>query len=1138
VVLQDVIKGGLLFLALLSGYHALYALTQAEEQSLTSGVNVGITSVIDEVAENSPNAFNTKISFYTQTIGRTMAALDIGGKVYSGQDKEAAISAGMTLLSEWAGAEGGGKALLMAAGISTVSVNTAIMAIQVYRASEQALSSATNGRKLETLYGSIGSDPYLHSLNRNLGEGDPFPVTPETVDYVWKRVLEEGFGSWKPYFKVYVTEVLEEPWPESTLWAKWTQSAAVNLEAETLALKREEKVYKSYIAYLLRDMNIVAKQRESSVLARRLLSQISSSLEKLGSAQVIRDYFKAKARIPEVRTFIEKECPAYIRKSLSRREYDDIVKAITLSQSYRYDVLAFLPKEGKVGVTRKSLSEGLKGCKRHAEAARDQIFASQKIWSMQEASQQNATRWVARRVGFDLTIDALKAALRQEYFQNGTIDKSMEQVTKAWEEMRAGYASQSEVVMSVCTQEKSCESVEADAFFRQLHIYEKLDNTAYDLLNREIGLYMTALDHEVREREKFYADLFSELSHRRPIRYDDSKYRYIDWEAVDSIESYVGLTKLRLPPLRPDRYDSGIKDMSDDIFHLLYSVKGERERIGDEIKRVGRVAALELDDVQRAVEAYADLYQKTASVLASEEIVRLKERGLDRLGDYKKRLADYKRDVKKMIAAHEKARSLLPRLRQEYENSSNDYLYLSRIRTIISHYDETYHRFIKMYRHYRHNRRIDPRHFPSMSEDGRTPSCDALAEVATPYMRQKDLDEAQQRLRASLADIIWLDEAYQIGLEKALKHLYSYIEWGQHLAPEHYLVYAYKDDCFYVEKAQLQLLKRPLEIIKREAGSLQWEFKKEKEADYFQYFLETSSSKLDKSLKKKIRHLQWQLKVDNAYFTYIETLIPHIREKAMKAQFSQLLQAYKEAVTAYKEQLRKEAYRREQFEVYATLYAKMDRAAYDLNAANMKAQGRSTLLPLSEQLLRYDRQLLSFLDTRVQDTKLSVRARGSFAKKRDKMRERYRQDQEFMRNIENQKEGTSSERQIAQARGAITRFYEDFKAAYENKDAPSILSMLSSDWSSQDEGLRRSDLEANLNDSFSLFDEITVEISDIKIKSEGTLYRVTYNLDIKGYIYEDDISHEENSEVTELLRVDGSTVKIVKTVSGRFWYVR
>jgi len=121
----------------------------------------------------------------------------------------------------------------------------------------------------------------------------------------------------------------------------------------------------------------------------------------------------------------------------------------------------------------------------------------------------------------------------------------------------------------------------------------------------------------------------------------------------------------------------------------------------------------------------------------------------------------------------------------------------------------------------------------------------------------------------------------------------------------------------------------------------------------------------------------------------------------------------------------------------------------------------------------------------------------------------------------------------------ITNFYNQFKEAYESKDVSAVTSLLSNDWTSASDGTSIEDLEDYLHNSFTVFDDITYNISNLTISERPNgEYIVNYTVNIIGEIYDDDIKHEEKSSVSEILKITGSKVKIVRTIGGRFWSIK
>jgi hypothetical protein len=99
------------------------------------------------------------------------------------------------------------------------------------------------------------------------------------------------------------------------------------------------------------------------------------------------------------------------------------------------------------------------------------------------------------------------------------------------------------------------------------------------------------------------------------------------------------------------------------------------------------------------------------------------------------------------------------------------------------------------------------------------------------------------------------------------------------------------------------------------------------------------------------------------------------------------------------------------------------------------------------------------------------------------------------------------------------------------------MSLLSDDWEAGD-GTTLFDVEGYFRNMFTVFDEIQVDIRNLRVESMGSdQCRVRYELQITGRVYADGLVHQEQSDVVEeLAGFDGGRVRIARTPQGRFWY--
>ena len=126
-------------------------------------------------------------------------------------------------------------------------------------------------------------------------------------------------------------------------------------------------------------------------------------------------------------------------------------------------------------------------------------------------------------------------------------------------------------------------------------------------------------------------------------------------------------------------------------------------------------------------------------------------------------------------------------------------------------------------------------------------------------------------------------------------------------------------------------------------------------------------------------------------------------------------------------------------------------------------------------------------------------------------------------------------------RQAVHELYDKFKAGYSGRNDAVLRSLISDDWQSDSDGTTLSDLEANLRRSFKIYNQIVYSISNLQITpaGDGQKFRVSYDVQIKGIIFQNNIRHEEKSSVVEEVVVDqNGKAKIAKTLTGKFWSTR
>lgn len=118
----------------------------------------------------------------------------------------------------------------------------------------------------------------------------------------------------------------------------------------------------------------------------------------------------------------------------------------------------------------------------------------------------------------------------------------------------------------------------------------------------------------------------------------------------------------------------------------------------------------------------------------------------------------------------------------------------------------------------------------------------------------------------------------------------------------------------------------------------------------------------------------------------------------------------------------------------------------------------------------------------------------------------------------------------------VRDFYAAFKNAYDSKSEAALMALIADEWDSGGD-TSFADLEDYFGNMFAVFDTITYTVSDLSInKTGGNTYEVTYQARITGTILDSGLTHQETSQVHELVALKGDRLKIAKTLKGRFWY--
>ncbi len=120
----------------------------------------------------------------------------------------------------------------------------------------------------------------------------------------------------------------------------------------------------------------------------------------------------------------------------------------------------------------------------------------------------------------------------------------------------------------------------------------------------------------------------------------------------------------------------------------------------------------------------------------------------------------------------------------------------------------------------------------------------------------------------------------------------------------------------------------------------------------------------------------------------------------------------------------------------------------------------------------------------------------------------------------------------------VREFYDKFRAAYEAKNAAQVMALISPDWGAGGDDTTFEDLEENLRNNFRLYDEIRFSVSGLKVTQQGSALQACYDTVITSRIFKRNLKHEEKAAVCDELKEEGGRLRIARTLSGRYWYVK
>lgn len=1089
-----------------------------------------------------------KLNRYNQAIGRIAAVVDVGGKLYAGDLKGAAISTSLTTLGELASSNTG-KALLDAAGLTTLPVTTFIVAVQIWQASEAALESATAGRQLESLYGSIEADPVLKNTKRALGTGDPIPVTQESIEYLWRKILMNQ--GWRKLFKVYVTSELGQTWPEPSYWERWTLPGN---NIEDAALFENQKDYKSYIAGLLSYLNHLAKKRESQFVMGKTIRQMQSKFQNLKPEAILRKYVDAIQQLPKVESFIA-DCPGLISRGLRERNYGPLQIVIDNSKSYAVNVLAFLPATGPLGEKRTTLMAKLKANYSQAWAARGAVQAS--LMRESEAAVQaipSTGGYHAQRVSFALTFGQIEKSLETEYLETGLFEKTHLYINAEYDRVFGQYDKQKERTKQEYLQKQQLSPVpeaynEAhyDNFYQKLTSYRSMDQMLQADFMTRVNAFEQTLKQRTESQEDTIYVLYNRMFHERSDIQNAlsrttevlARYGLQDGASLPNA-NYVGLLKLDFPqgiidtdrPLPSNFISPIIKQIRNlqftlpqGIFHGQFSNYSPTDliSIADQILEASSSFVEQEPSIARLQEDLQTLNQQLQEYQGppSNRLQRIEQE----LGAYSALLKNSKNMLKRTKSLIE----ALPTLRQTYEtvadNLDKDISYLERLKKPLVALQPILTNFSKQYRNtsVAYSSKKGPFLFnPDVVDFASRPSCSTIDHSPT-LMTTQEIKTAKQKLQTQLQSIgiLWLDQKYNIALAKYIDfYINRFTALDRAKTPEHYQFIERGDSCYLHFNDEFDTLREKIEALKITS------------------LFPDALDRIRGNGHIHISALQLDLDPENQ-LAFAKRVIRKSWDQTMRTSIKAVVDAFSKKRSEYWDWQEKEAYFQEQVRKFEDISGKFGNLEYNAGAANNAMASNDKLIQLYEKAAAMQPTVEGFLSSSSTDPKLSSDQQGYFSRLQPKYKNRFYFIGEMLRNLKLGGKSASQGQQQAAAEKAITAFYAAFQKAYEAKDESQLLSYLSDDWEAGD-GTTLFDVEDYFHNMFNVFDEIQMQISGLNVQSSGNnRFQVSYETLITGRIFADGLEHEEKSSVTEEVEVSPSgEVKIIRTPQGRFWYVK
>ncbi|MDD5348383.1 MAG: hypothetical protein PHT59_07210, partial [Candidatus Omnitrophica bacterium] len=199
---------------------------------------------------------------------------------------------------------------------------------------------------------------------RKLGDkSDPIPVTKQSVEYVFRKVVQDT--SWRQRLKAYVSEELGKEFPEPSTW-EWLSITAVDggrgadTAAQAEVFKNRQEI-ETWIAGLLKRLNDYARAAESEVIMRKAFFEIEKASKKLTPdfQKFAVSVEEAVKRLPEIDAYA-KQAPQAIANAKRDKKWDDLYNIRDRIGYFVRVYVRILPDNGPIGQKKLATKAALK----------------------------------------------------------------------------------------------------------------------------------------------------------------------------------------------------------------------------------------------------------------------------------------------------------------------------------------------------------------------------------------------------------------------------------------------------------------------------------------------------------------------------------------------------------------------------------------------------------------------------------------------------------------------------------------------------------------------------------------------------------------------------------------------------------